>query len=89
MSEEITTYKGKMKYSGLYDFKDYYEFIFDHLMDEGFDVYENKYYEKNMGDGKNVEIIWDAVKPISDYFVMKINIYWIILGMKSVEILYP
>jgi len=86
MSEKITAYKGKIKHRGLYPFKDVYEFLYDYLMDEDYDVYEKFYVEKRVGDAKEVDISWEANKRISDYFTVRITAFWIVLDMKSVEI---
>lgn len=86
MAEKDRIYKGKVKQRGLFDFKDLYSFMFDYLMDENYDVFERKYVEKVKGDSKDVEIEWEAMKEISDYFRFVIKAYWIILGMKTVEV---
>ena len=86
MSEKDAIFKGKIKTRGLYDFKDFYEFLYDYLMDENYDVFERKYVEKVSGDSKDVEIKWECMKEISDYFRFEIVLDWLILGMKKVKI---
>ena len=86
MVETDTVFKGKLKQKGIYNFKDFYEFLYDYLTDENFDVFENKYVEKVEGDAKNIEIDWKATKAISDYFKFEITTNWIILGMKKVKV---
>lgn len=86
MSQKIIAYKGKVKHTGLFDFKSLYEFLYDDLIDEGYVPHESKYYEKDKGDVKEVEIDWSAEKKISDYFVMQIKAFWIVLNMKDVEV---
>ena len=86
MSEKDAIFKGKIKTRGLYDFKDFYEFLYDYLMDENYDVFERKYVEKVSGDSKDVEIKWECMKEISDYFRFEIVFDWLILGMKKVKI---
>jgi len=86
MAEKDTIFKGKIKQRGLFDFKDFYTFTYDWLMDENYDVFERKYVEKVKGDSKDVEIKWEAMKEISDYFRFVIIADWIILGMKQVKV---
>ncbi len=86
MSEKDTIFKGKIKNTGIFNFKDFYSFVYDWLREEGYDVFEKKYSEKVSGDSKQIEIEWDADREISDYFKFRINMYWLILGMKSVEV---
>ena len=47
MAEKDKVFKGKIKNVGLFDFKDFYEFLYNAFMDEGFIVFESKYEEIN------------------------------------------
>jgi hypothetical protein len=88
MAEKNLVYKEKVKQKGIFGFKDFYEFIYDYLVDEGYDVHESKYREKvgSGGESKDVEISWSAKKAISGYFQYEISLSWLILGMKSVKV---
>lgn len=86
MVEQDTVFAGKIKQKGLFTFKEFYNFIYDWLRDEGYDVFEKNYTEKVSGDTKQVEIRWDAERNISDYFKYVIRVDWMILGMKSIEV---
>ena len=86
MVEKDRVFSGKLKQKGIYDFKEFYEFLYDYLTDENYDVFETKYVEKVEGDAKNIEISWTATREISDYFQFEISAYWIILGMKKVKV---
>ena len=79
-------YKGKIKQGGIFHFKDFYSFTYDWLISEDYDLIEKKYSEKVVGDAKELEIIWEAYKKISDYFRFVIKMRWLILGMKDVEV---
>ena len=86
MSEKDKIYKGKIKQSGIFSFKDLYAFLYDWLKEEGYDILEKSYSEKVSGDSKQIEISWDATKEVSDYFKFQIKVEWQILGMKSVDV---
>jgi len=86
MAEKDRVFSGKLKQKGIFNFKDLYEFLYDYLMDENYDVFEDKYVEKIEGDAKNVEIKWTAIKEVSDYFRYEITLYWLINGMKKVKV---
>ncbi len=86
MSEKDTMYKGKIKQGGIFHFKDFYSFMYDWIISEGYDLTEKKYSEKVVGDAKEIEIIWQTYKKVSDYFRFQFEIRWIILGMKDVEV---
>lgn len=86
MAEKDTIYKGKVKQTGIFDFKDFYSFTYDWLMDENYDVTEKSYSEKVSGESKDVEIKWEASKKVSDYFKFTIKLDWKILGMKKTKV---
>ena len=86
MSEKDSIYRGKVIQKGVFNFKDVYEFLYDYLIDENYDVDEIKYVEKIQGDAKNLEIIWIATKEVSDYFKFEITVTWGVLGLKKVKV---
>ena len=86
MAEKDIIYTGKLKQKGIFNFKDFYEFSYDWLKEEGYDVFENKYSEKVAGDSKDLEIIWRAERKISDYFKYVITMDTYIWGLKKVKV---
>jgi len=86
MAEKDTIFKGRIKQEGIYNFKDFYEFLYDYFTDENYDISETKYQEKINGPTKDLEIIWLATKEVSDYFKYEIKSTWVILGMKKVKV---
>lgn len=86
MSEKDSIYKGKIIQKGIFNFKDVYEFLYDYLVNENYDVSENKYVEKIDGQSKNIEIIWSATKEVSDYFKFEITATWSVLGLKKIKV---
>jgi hypothetical protein len=86
MAEKDRVFKGKIKQTGIFNFKDFYEFMYDFLSDENYDIFEDKYVEKLKGDSKDLEIKWTATKEVSDYFRFEITSHWFILGLKKVKV---
>jgi len=86
MVEKDIVFSGKIKHFGIFDYKEFYNFTYKWLTDEGYWVTENTYTEKVNPKGKEVEIEWTALKKISDYFRFRLDIHWRILGMTSVEV---
>ena len=86
MAEKDTLLKEKIKQSGIFDFKEFYAFIYDWLASENYDVNEKKYSEKVSGDTKEIEIEWEGKRKVSDYFQFIIKIEWRILGMKKIKV---
>ncbi|MDP3026286.1 MAG: hypothetical protein Q8N63_01150 [Nanoarchaeota archaeon] len=86
MAEKDKVISGKIKQKAIFHFKDFYGFTYDWLNGEGYKVVEKSYAEEITGDSKKVEIDWEAKKKISDYFRFVIQIKWMILGLKSVEV---
>jgi len=87
MAEEDTIFSSKIKYTGIFNFPEFYNFCYFWLTDEkGLIMSEKKYTEKLIGDSKRVEIEWHGFKNITDYFRYKIKVELIVSGLKKVEI---
>jgi hypothetical protein len=86
MAEKDIVFSGKIKQTGIFDFKEFYRFCYVWLVDKNYFVQEKTYSEKITPTGKEVEIAWDCSKKISDYFKFILQIRWRILGMKDVEV---
>lgn len=86
MAEKDKLVSNKIKYDGIFSFKDFYKFCYDWLSEEtGLLLSEKKYKEKLSGDSKNIEIEWSGLKEVSDYFKFEIEIKFNILGLSNVE----
>ncbi|HLD54784.1 MAG TPA: hypothetical protein VJB35_00845 [Candidatus Nanoarchaeia archaeon] len=87
MAESDTIFSSKVKYNGLFDFKDFYRFAYSWLSEEmGLGVSEGKYVEKLKGDSKDIEIEWNGTRKVTDYFKFEVNAKIIVMGMTTVEI---
>lgn len=87
MAIKDKVFKGKIKQSANFNFKEIYSFIYDYMSDEDWEMHETLYKERTVGDGvKEVNIKWTASKKVSSYFKMEITFFWIILGMKDVKV---
>ncbi len=87
MAEQEEVFSSKVKYTGIFSFKDFYQFCYDWLtQDPGFSIAEEKYTEKIAGDSKNIDVEWAGKKKITDYFRFKIKAKFKIIELKNVEI---
>lgn len=87
MAQEDTIFSSKVKYAGVFNFKDFYQFCYQWLSDEvGLSVEEEEYSEKISGAVKNIDIKWKGSKEVSDYFKNVVKIEFKILAMSDVEI---
>jgi len=86
MAERDTIFSGKIKHTGIFDYKEFYRFCYIWLVDQGYLLTEKTYSEKIQPNGKEVEIDWEARRKISDYFRFVIKAKWRILGMTTVEV---
>ena len=86
MPEEKEIFKGKLKHSGVFEFKELYKFAYTLLKEpKGLIIMEKTYGEKISGEGKDIEIEWDCTKTISDYFRLKWGIKWKMMNLTNVE----
>ncbi|MFA6022706.1 MAG: hypothetical protein WC781_01315 [Candidatus Pacearchaeota archaeon] len=86
MAEKDKITESKVKYSGIFDFKEVYQFVYRWLDEEDYWIEEKKYIEEVSGDTKKVEIQWIASKKISDYFKFEHKLNWRIIGLTSIEV---
>ncbi|MCK5321185.1 hypothetical protein KAJ38_01280 [Candidatus Pacearchaeota archaeon] len=86
MAEKKEVYKQKLKQKGYWNYVDLYNFCFDWLKDEGYNVKEKEYVEKLSSFGKEIMLKWVASKKVTDYFKNEIEVNWHILGMKDAEV---
>jgi len=87
MAEKDTLFSSKIKYSGIFNFADFYNFCYDWLTQEtGLDMVESKYAEKLSGDSKNIDIEWSGSKKLTDYFRFDVAVKFKIVALTPVEI---
>src|SRR3989344_344048 len=88
MSEKETVFSSKVKYGGIFSFKDFYKFCYDWLKEEaGMDpLSETKYEEKIAGDAKNIAVEWKGEKEVTDYFKFEVEVKFKIDMLSNVEI---
>lgn len=86
MVEKDKVFEGKIKHTGIFDFKELYRFTYSWLVDENYFVTEKSYNEKITPTGKEIEIEWNAAKKISDYFKFALKVTWRVRDMVSVEV---
>ncbi|MEM4270473.1 MAG: hypothetical protein QXO70_00045 [Candidatus Pacearchaeota archaeon] len=86
MAEETPVFKGKLKHSGLFDFKELYKFCYNFWKEnKEYLITEKSYGEKITPTGKEIEIEWETMKKVSDYFKLTAKIKWRIVGFTEVE----
>ncbi|MEX2017146.1 MAG: hypothetical protein WD876_01605 [Candidatus Pacearchaeota archaeon] len=87
MSEKETIFSSKIKYNGIFLFKDLYKFCYEWLKEEtGLEIVENKYNEKLSGDAKEIEVEWTGTNEMTDYFQFEAKIGIKVGGLKKVEV---
>ncbi|MEK6883534.1 MAG: hypothetical protein AABY22_28155, partial [Nanoarchaeota archaeon] len=87
MPEKDLIFESKIKYVGIFSFKEFYKFCYDWLVDEsGLKVIEKKYEEKIIGDAKNIESEWEGTKKVSDYFKFEVIVKFKLVNVSEVEV---
>lgn len=80
-------FSSKVKYNGIFSFKDFYRFCYDWLGEEAnLFVIEDKYVEKLSGNSKEIDVEWSGIRKITDYFKFKVKVKFRILGLTEIEI---
>ena len=88
MAEKETVFSSNTKYDGVFDFREFYRFCYDWLIEEtSLDIItESKYAEKIEGNTKNIDIEWKGSKEITDYFRFDVKVEFRILNLAKVEL---
>ncbi|MDP3992079.1 MAG: hypothetical protein Q8P79_01055 [Nanoarchaeota archaeon] len=87
MPEKDTIFSSKIKYTGVFSFKDFYKFCYDWLKDEtGLELGEDKYSEKLEGTSKKIEVEWTGNKTLTDYFKFEAKVGVKAENLKEIEI---
>ncbi len=88
MPGKDTVFDSKIKYNGIFNFKDFYKFCHDYIEEElqiG-DLSELEYQEKISGMAKEIKIKWEGSRKFTDYFKFTIKIEFHIIAMTEVEL---
>lgn len=78
-----------LKFEGIIDMKELYRQMKLWLEDKGYakeDTIEKSYVEKVKPEGKQIEILWEGGKTVSDYIKYKINVTFLFLNTSEVEV---
>lgn len=88
MAEEDKVFTSKIKYTGIFTFKDFYKFCHEWLVEETkvTEFEEGKYSEKLVGDKKEIDIEWTCQRKLSDYFKEKIKSKFTIRQLREVKV---
>lgn len=85
--EEETIFESKIKYNGIFSFKDFYQFCYDWLTGENdWEIQESEYSEKLAGDSKDIDVEWKFSKKVTDYFKFKGKVKFRILKLQNIEV---
>jgi len=87
MSELDKLIKTRIKHTGIFDFKELYRILYEWFIDKDYDFNEKNYKEVvQPGNAKEIELEWECVRKVSDYFKYHIKAKWHIVGMTTIEV---
>lgn len=87
MPERDILFKTKVKHKGIFDFAETYRILYQWLIDQGYDLNEKTYKEVlGPGGSRELEIEWEALRKVSDYFRYLLEVKWHPIGMTVVEV---
>ena len=87
MVEKEEIFSTKMKSSGIFTFKEFYQFCYEWLRDETqLNLAEEKYEEKIAGDAKEIKIEWKGTRKVTDSFKYEIKVKYRVTKLKEIEL---
>jgi len=87
--ERDTIFKTSLKKVGIFDFKDFYKFCYQWVVEEigNWTTFsEDKYSEKIKPKGKEIDVEWNGTKKITDYFRFDIKVVFEVKYLNEIEI---
>ena len=89
MAEKTIHFKSSTKFTGIFNFANFYKFCYDWMMEEiGMEfIEESKYAEKIKGDEKEIDVKWRGEKKLTDYFKFEMGVDFEIKMLKEIEII--
>ncbi|MDA3836847.1 MAG: hypothetical protein PF542_04455 [Nanoarchaeota archaeon] len=85
-----TKFNSKIKYAGVFNLKDFYQFCFKWMGGEmDLKVQEDEYEEKIKGNVKEVKIKWTGKAKVAEYFNYEVKVEFDIKQLAEVEIVTP
>ena len=87
MSEKEEIFSSKIKYTGIFSFKDFYKFCYEWLTEEtGLNVAELVYNEKIIpGNKKEIKVEWEGKRKVTDYFRYVVKVKMEIYQLEDIE----
>jgi len=87
MVELDILFKQKVKHLGVFDFKELYRILMEWVIEKGYDLNEKSYKEVvGPGGAREIEIEWDAIRKVSDYFRNQLKVKWHLIGITKVDV---
>ena len=88
MTLKYDLFKGAriQKMKSVFDLRDTYKHAKDWLDYYNYDVVEKKYKHKEGTSGREIEIVWSVTRPIDEYTMFDLEIKWLCLGVKDVQV---
>jgi hypothetical protein len=86
MVELSPVYDGKLIHAGIFDFREFYRFMYEWFREFNYLLLEKKYSEKIKPEGKEVEFEWLCLRKISEDYRFRIRIVTRIIRMVTVEV---
>jgi hypothetical protein len=87
MAEKDQIYSSSIKSTGIFDFKSFYKFCYEWLVEEAeMNLTETSYKEKLSGNEKEIEVKWEGYNKLTDYFKFDIKVVFEVKRLKEVEI---
>ncbi len=72
--EEDKIFSKKVNYNGVFQFRNFYDFLRGIMDDLGYWVVEGKNHQEMKGNSYNLEIEWSCKKQVSDYVKFNISL---------------
>jgi len=78
--------KTLVKPKGIFDWKDFYKFLYELMQAQGYVITEDHYNQKETKNGKEIEVQWNCSQFIDDYTRFDVQLLLKVFGLVDVQI---
>ena len=85
MEEYTASATRRIKFAGKFDLGDYYRVLYDMFRSMGYNVMEDRYRIRYLGEADELEIFWNCFKEKDNYVKYRIWAKTLITGLKKTQ----
>lgn len=75
-----------VKPRGIFDFKDFYKFLYELISSQGYIINEDHYNQTAKTEGNDVEVLWNCSQEVDGYTKFDVQVLLKVFGLVNVQV---